>query len=833
MAKIYRDIDDPIELEVLKENAQLGNVPNVTTNNQTPTWSMATTLANIVSGETLTKIMGKISKAINDIISHIGNKSNPHGVTKSQVGLGNVGNYKAVSTVASQGLTTTEQSNARANIGAGTSNFSGNYNDLTNKPTLPTVNNATLTIQKNGTDVGTFTANASANKDINITVPTKTSELTNDSGYKTTDNNTTYTLTKNGSTISLTGSDGSKTSVTDSNTTYTLSSFGVTATAAELNKLDGCTATVTELNYVDGVTSNIQTQLNGKLTSSSALNPSNISDGYTTKSFYLNTHPENSGVIIPFINNDLAFMLKRGGSAKVYYDDELQSTDISAVFNGSPSYWIINPTGVTNVIIELTLHKTFTWTNQIYVDFGSAVWRAKNIKIEVMNSNVADDTWVVKGTNTNNSLGNYKITMSHLSGTGFNKIRFTFSNFNSATIFRIACLGVINFGSAGLRETFVPKDGGEIYGRLIPYTNNSIDLGSSSKQFRTVYGKATSADSATKATNDSLNQNIADTYIKTLSVNGRVITYTKGDGGTGTITTQDTNTTYSQATSSTLGLVKIGYTENGKNYPVELSNGQMFVNVPWTDTNTTYGVATSSKLGLVKSGTDITVDSSGNVSVVGGDVNTAQTLKTARTINGVSFNGSANITITANPKENQLTNQNLNDIKTSGEYYAGGSNRVTNKPSNIDAFSLQVVRSASGYYTQILIGGNNNPNKMFIRTYQGGTWTSWYSFYSSQYPQTSVSGNAGTATKLQTARKIAGTSFDGTKDISISYNNLTDKPTIPSGVQVINNLTSSSTTASLAANQGRVLKGYLDKKIVVSSTQPSGQQTGDTWYQII
>ena len=51
------------------------------------------------------------------------------------------------------------------------------------------------------------------------------------------------------------------------NTTYSLSSFGITATAAELNKLDGCTATVTELNYVDGVTSNIQTQLNGKAAS--------------------------------------------------------------------------------------------------------------------------------------------------------------------------------------------------------------------------------------------------------------------------------------------------------------------------------------------------------------------------------------------------------------------------------------------------------------------------------------------------------------------------------------------------------------------------------------
>ncbi len=60
---------------------------------------------------------------------------------------------------------------------------SGSYNDLSNKPTIPTVNNATLTIQRNNTSVGTFTANASSNKTINITVPTATSDLTNDSGF--------------------------------------------------------------------------------------------------------------------------------------------------------------------------------------------------------------------------------------------------------------------------------------------------------------------------------------------------------------------------------------------------------------------------------------------------------------------------------------------------------------------------------------------------------------------------------------------------------------------------------------------------------------------------
>ena len=85
------------------------------------------------------------------VYTHPGSGTNPHGTTKSDVGLGNVGNFKAVSTVASQGLTDTEKSNARANIGAGTSSFSGNYNDLSNKPTIPT----------------------------------KTSQLTNDSGYLT------------------------------------------------------------------------------------------------------------------------------------------------------------------------------------------------------------------------------------------------------------------------------------------------------------------------------------------------------------------------------------------------------------------------------------------------------------------------------------------------------------------------------------------------------------------------------------------------------------------------------------------------------------------------
>ena len=107
--------------------------------NTTAKFTQATTRANIASGEKLSVIMGKVMKFFADL--------------------------KAVA-------------------------FSGSYTDLTDKPSIPTVGNGTLTIQKNGTSVQTFTANQSGNATANIVVPTKTSELTNDSGFKTTD--TTY-----------------------------------------------------------------------------------------------------------------------------------------------------------------------------------------------------------------------------------------------------------------------------------------------------------------------------------------------------------------------------------------------------------------------------------------------------------------------------------------------------------------------------------------------------------------------------------------------------------------------------------------------------------------
>lgn len=90
---------------VTKAQVGLGNVPNVATNDQTPTYTVASENTALKSGEKLSVAFGKIAKAISSLVSHLANKSNPHGVTKSQVGLGNVVNTGDSATPTSGGTT--------------------------------------------------------------------------------------------------------------------------------------------------------------------------------------------------------------------------------------------------------------------------------------------------------------------------------------------------------------------------------------------------------------------------------------------------------------------------------------------------------------------------------------------------------------------------------------------------------------------------------------------------------------------------------------------------------------------------------------------------------
>lgn len=114
----------------------------------------------------------------------------------------------------------------------------------------------------------------------------------------------------------------------------------------------------------------------------------------------------------------------------------------------------------------------------------------------------------------------------------------------------------------------------------------------------------------------------------------------------------------------------------------------------------------------------------------GGSANSALKLATGRAINGINFDGTAPITITANPTETSLTGVDLNDYKSPGFYYGGGSNGCTNVPSGIDAFGMVVFKNAGGYTCQLLVGGNNKQNIMYVRTYTSSAWSAWVTQYS-------------------------------------------------------------------------------------------------------
>ena len=87
--------------QVTKAQVGLGNVPNVATNDQAPTFSVAGTLQELASGERLTTTLGKLAKLARDAIAHIGSRTNPHGVTASQVGAAATGHTHVVSDITS------------------------------------------------------------------------------------------------------------------------------------------------------------------------------------------------------------------------------------------------------------------------------------------------------------------------------------------------------------------------------------------------------------------------------------------------------------------------------------------------------------------------------------------------------------------------------------------------------------------------------------------------------------------------------------------------------------------------------------------------------------
>jgi hypothetical protein len=142
-------------------------------------------------------------------------------------------------------------------------------------------------------------------------------------------------------------------------------------------------------------------------------------------------------------------------------------------------------------------------------------------------------------------------------------------------------------------------------------------------------------------------------------------------------------------------------------------------------------------------------------------------LETTRLINGIGFNGSQDITITA------ATPFPL----TKGDYIVGNNfNGSSNVTWSVDATSNNtigtiVARDSAGDFSAGTISADLIGNVQGNVTATTGTST-FNILTANQFIGASLSGNANTATRLRTARSINGVDFDGTLDITVSVSGL-------------------------------------------------------------
>lgn len=176
--------------------------------------------------------------------------------------------------------------------------------------------------------------------------------------------------------------------------------------------------------------------------------------------------------------------------------------------------------------------------------------------------------------------------------------------------------------------------------------------------------------------------------------------------------------------------------------------------------------------------------------------NTADSAKSVKYAVSAGSAGSATTAVTANAlKITELTTQNLDDTKTVGLYFAGGSNSVKNKPAGVDAFGLEVKKTAGGYLVQVLTEGNVHTMKTWIRQFSASAWSAWEYYFDSRH--------------TPTWSQVSGKPSFATVATSGSYNDLSNKPTIPTipgSLKNPNALTISLNGTSQGAYDGSAVK---------------------------
>ncbi|EOC2413171.1 tail fiber protein, partial [Escherichia coli] len=173
----------------------------------------------------------------------------------------------------------------------------------------------------------------------------------------------------------------------------------------------------------------------------------------------------------------------------------------------------------------------------------------------------------------------------------------------------------------------------------------------------------------------------------------------------------------------------------------------------------------------------------GITGALAGNADTATKLKTARNINGVRFDGSADININTLVSRGRVTALGANAQGASGiQLYEAYNNGYPSPYGNV----LHLKGATAAGEGELFIGWSGTSGAhapVHIRSRRdtdSANWSEWAQVYTSKDSIPGVnakgdqdtSGNAATATRLQTARTINGVSFDGSKNIELTAEDL-------------------------------------------------------------
>ena len=307
-------------------------------------------------------------------------------------------------------------------------------------------------------------------------------------------------------------------------------------------------------------------------------------------------------------------------------------------------------------------------------------------------------------------------------------------------------------------------------------------------KFDSSSGKFIGADAT--PTNESIQDLIGD-MVSSNTESGITVTYQDADGTLDfTIGTLNQDTTGNAATATALETAR---TIHGVSFD---GSGNIDLTEVIQDTvGAMFGSNTETDIAVTYQDGDGTIDLV--VSDISGNSATATALETARTIGGVSFNGTANI--------------NLPGVNTSGNQDTSGNSAT--------ATALETARTIHGVsfdgsanidlseVVQDTVGAmfSSNTETGITVTYQDADGTIDLVVGTLNQDTT---GNAATATALETARTINGTSFDGSANITV---------TAAAGT-VTGNTLNSGVTASSLTSVGTLTTLTVDNIVVNGTT---------------